>query len=225
MTAPAIIGLDLGTAMLGVVVARPAVPLHVLVADTPKVNKHDLDATAGAVRALVDRYTAGGTPPDIVAEFGKFYPPNGATPQQIVAMAANHALMTKLLDLICAACPGPYFRVATIARRTWSSRVVPHHAGGVSNADATAGLAQWLDPEGAWPLLADQHRRDAAGALIGYLRGPNERAARQGRRRASERTKARAAHDARCEALLEAGLARVAEEAAAHPVGYSGRRY
>lgn len=247
-----LVGLDLGSRYLGVVVASATLPLRIIDSATPEVDRHDLDATARMLRALVDKYAPHGLPPDVVVELGAFYPPKGATPQQIVAMAENHKTMERLLDRIHEALPGPFYRVVTIARRTWSSRVVPHHKGGVSNAEANAGLPTWLDPAGAWPKLSDQHRRDACGACIGYLLGAPKREPRptKGKRKRkpykprpkrppTARELALLAHDARADALLEEAQSRLARPAqtagptlaesraalaALPPIGYSGRR-
>lgn len=174
-----VLGLDLGTKTMGIVLAEHVVPLRVLDAASVRVNVHDPEGSAAKVRALADQHAVR----DVVVEFGPLYIPATATPQQARAMAENHRVMDKQLDRICAACPGPFYRVTTISRRTWSARVVPHHQGGIGNAEARAGLATWLDPLGAWPLLADQHRVDAAGALVGWLLGP----AKAKRRRRSGR--------------------------------------
>lgn len=170
-----IVGVDLGSRRLGFVVAGSSIPLRIHHADTAEVNPHALGGTADAIRRLVDGRTDG-LPPDVVVEYGTLYIPHDATPQQAQAMAAAHEVMASLLLLIRQALPGPLYRVHTIARRTWSSRVVPHHRGNVSNQEARAGLAQWLDPEGNWPKLSDQHRVDATGAVLGWLLGPTAKA-------------------------------------------------
>lgn len=221
-----IIGLDLGTRHLGVVVAGDAIPLQIVDASTPTVDPHDLDATAREVRVLVDRLAGGALPPGVVVELGALYIPLGSSPQKAQAMAEAHATMGRLLDRIYEAVPGPYYRVVTIARRTWSSRVVPHHMGGVSNAEARAGLGAWLDPSSAWPLVADQHRADACGAILGWLLGPSSRPYVAGRRRNRRKrpllpaTIARLKHDARVERLLPAAAERIAGAA----IAYSGPR-
>lgn len=219
------IGLDLGTKTMGIVLAEHVMPLRVLDAGSVKIN--DPGAMADNVRSMVDQYASGGFPAAITVEFGPLYIPATATPQQARAMAENHRTMDRQLDRIYAACPGPIYRVATISRRTWSSRVVPHHQGGITNQEARAGLASWLDPLGAWPLLTDQHRVDAAGALVGWLLGPSKATSGSRSRsrsrpsKLSPKTLARLAHDARLDALLTGQMARVAE---APPLAYSGRR-
>lgn len=223
-----IIGLDLGTRHLGVVVAGDAIPLQIVDASTPAVNPHDLDATAREVRVLVDRLAGGALPPGVVVELGALYIPLGSSPQKAQGMAEAHATMGRLLDRIYEAVPGPYYRVVTIARRTWSSRVVPHHMGGVSNAEARAGLGAWLDPSSAWSLVADQHRADACGAILGWLLGPASRPYVAGRRRnrrskIQPRTIARHRHSSHVERLADAAAARLA--AAASAMLHSGPRH
>lgn len=224
-----ILGLDLGTAHLGVVIASHALPLRILDARTLDIDKHDLGPVADWVRAGADANATDGVPPDIVAEMGALYIPADAGPAQARAMAVNHARMDALLSLIYQACPGPVYRVTTIARRSWSSRIVPRHRGGLTNAEASAGLAAHLDPAGRWPLLSDQHRRDACGAVLGYLIGAPQRAYVPGkaggkRVRCTPATLARRVHDAAMDALVEEAAGRVAVERGAHPIGYSGRR-
>lgn len=216
-----IVGLDLGTVHLGACVALGGIPLTIADAGTPPVNRHDLDATARDTRAWVDHWWgAAPFPPDVVIELGALYIPKDASPQQARAMAENHATMSALLALIYQALPGPFYRVHVIARRTWSSRVVPHHQGGVSNVEASAGLAAWLDPASAWPLLSDQHRRDACGAIIGHLLGAPLRSSRPnkpGRKRKprpprppTPRQLAERRQDAAADRLLEGAQARLA---------------
>lgn len=167
-----ILGLDLGTAHLGVVVAAaPVLPLRILDARKLDIDKNDLGPVADWVRAGADANATDGVPPDLVVEFGALYIPAGASEQKARAIAENHSAMKALLVLIWQACPGPFYRVETIARRTWSARVLPAHQGGITNAEASAALAPHVDPAGRWPLLSDQHRRDAAGAIVGHLLG------------------------------------------------------
>jgi hypothetical protein len=220
---PLIIGLDLGTAALGVVIARNTLPLYVTDATTINVTA-DLGALADEIRALADRLARAPLPPDIICELGPLYIPVGASPQKARAVAANHATMERLLDRICQACPGPWYRVTPIARHTWASRVVPHQSGGVSTAQARTALPANLDPHGRWLLLADQHTRDAAGALIGHLLGPAPKA--RPRRRSTSpglslAALSRRAHDAAADALLVAAQARAA---LLPQLPYSGRR-
>ncbi len=222
MTA-SIVGLDLGSAKLGAVAAFAGLPLRVIGAQTLPVDRHSLAPTADHLRAEVDALAAAcGEVPEIVIEFGALYIPKDASPQAARAMAANHETMSTLLLLIWQAMPGPVYRTATIARRSWSSRVVPHTQGGVTTAASNAGLAAYLDPAGNWIELADQHRRDAVGAIVGWLLGAPVRESRPwkaGRirkrykpkpRPPSPRALAKRAQDAAADALLEAAQARVA---------------
>lgn len=231
-----IFGLDLGTVRLGLVIAPPSLPLRVLDARTLVIDRHNLGPVADWVRAGLDENAVEGLPPDVVVELGPLYIPAGANAAKARAMAANHAGMEALLTLIYQACPGPLYQIVTIARRTWSSRVVPHHRGGVSNAEASAGLAAHLDPAGLWPLLSTQDTRDAAGAVIGYLLGVPRRKVRPGSvtrtrnrkyvyryvPRKNARTKALEAHDARVAPRVEAAAAIVA--ALAPHIAHSGAR-
>lgn len=217
-----IVGIDLGTARLGVVVAHPTLPLRVVDADVLDVNPLYLAPSADWIRAGLDEYAVNGIPPDVVVEFAPLYIPDGASAAKARAMAGNHSIMKDLLNLIYAACPGPVYQVAIIGRRSWSARVVPGHKGGITNAESNAGLADHLDPAGRWPLIQHQDTRDAAGAIVGYLLGAPHREARQGKSGAKRKQRpyvspprviarraAEAAQDAVADRCLAAGIGSV----------------
>lgn len=223
---PTIVGLDLGTVYLGLVVARDSLPLYVLAADTWRINKDDLGPVADRMRAELDALAdPGGLPPRLVMEIGTLYIPVGSDEKKSWAMATAHARAERLRDLIFAACPGPWYHTDTIPRRTWSSRVKPHHKGGVSDEEANEALVKHLDAYGAWTSLSDQHRRDACGAVLGDIigshgervtssRAPGVKGKRNRKRvpyvyKEPPHLTKRRAEDARLDALCEEGALRI----------------
>jgi hypothetical protein len=166
-----IAGIDLGSAWLAVVTAEDDLPLRLT--EEPRtfaVDPKDLDVVVSVVVELLVK--AGVTRAAI--EHGNPYAPEGASAAAITAMWAAHTVCTRLDERITAALQREGIEVMTMARRTWSSRVVPHHQGGVSQAKSNEGVrARCAD--GAWerlhvvePMKAGaQHQIDAAGVLLG----------------------------------------------------------
>lgn len=166
---PSIMGLDLGSRHLGAVVSAEALPLRPL-SRRWDVDPRDLGPAADRVRREVDGLAEldGSLPPDVVVEFGALYMPKDVSSQAAQKIAEAHATCGRLLDLIWRACPGPYYQVTTITRASWSHRVVPHTAGGITDVMANDGLRTHVDPD-MWAALTSQDERDAAGALVGHL--------------------------------------------------------
>lgn len=226
---PSIMGLDLGSRHLGAVVSAEALPLRPL-SRRWDVDPRDLGPTADRVRREVDGLAGldGSLPPDVVVEFGALYMPKDVSSQAAQKIAEAHATCGRLLDLVWRACPGPFYQVTLITRASWSHRVVPHTSGGITDAMANEGLRTHVDP-GMWTALVSQDERDAAGALVGHLLGACARTStrRNGRKRnrplyvSPPHVLARRAHDARLDALCEAGALRIL--ASPPPVVTEGR--
>ncbi len=172
-----LVGLDLGSKHLGLVVvdartyAVEGAPdcgslavRVVLDAHTLAVDPTHLD---GAVNAALDVAVSVGACAFVV-EHAPWFPPGGASPGGLKISQANWLVTHDLLDALRRASPIP---VHVIARQTWAHRVVPHHRGGVTDADVTRALPALLDPA-SLALLTDTHQRDAAGAVLGYLLAP-----------------------------------------------------
>ncbi len=139
----------------------------------------------------------------VLIEHGMFWVPCDATPQEAARRALAHEICSHLEAGIyreledgdggpeatatwAGALPtshvedgalviidGRLVEIATITRARWSHRVVPHHAGSITDAQATEGLRAHV-AEG-WELLTEgeasnrQDRIDAAGTIAGWL--------------------------------------------------------
>jgi hypothetical protein len=172
-----LVGIDPGSAHLGLVVvdARAyavegapdcgALPVRVvLVADTLAVDPAHLGAIVNEILDVAVSVGAGA----LVVEHAPWFPPGGASPGGLKVSHDNWLVTHDLLDALRRESPIP---VHVIARQTWAHRVVPHHRGGVTDADVTRALPALLDPA-SLALLTDTHQRDAAGAVLGYLLAP-----------------------------------------------------
>ncbi len=167
----AIAGIDLGSAWLAVVTAEDDLPLRLV--EEPRtiaVDPKDLDV---AVSVVVDLLVKAGVTRAAI-EHGPPYPPKDANQAALMAIWAAHNVCTRLDERITAALQREGIEAVTMAYRTWSSRVVPHHQGGVSQALSKDGVRARC-AEGAWERLhvvepakaGAQHQIDAAGVLLG----------------------------------------------------------
>ncbi len=137
-----VLGVDLGSARVGVTLVHAGLPLEVVAADTIQVTDHDhLAPVVEEIIACVRAAEVGAsTCRDIVCEHGSLYP--GKTPWATMQIAKAHAISSRLLAEIRLALPGPWYRIQAIPRSTWAHRVVPHHHGGISTA-ASRDALRW----------------------------------------------------------------------------------
>lgn len=192
-TEPCVVGYDLGSAQMGAAFLADTLPLDVLHAVTLGVDPKDLDVVVAVAVELAVRMRA----TRAAIEHGmKFHPPWFSIPEgstatqikailerrqrQIISMAEEHAICGKLQEKLSSALQAAGIEAVTWARETWAHRVVPHHQGGVSNAEAKAGVRALCAP-GSWEALSDDHQRDAAGTACMWLIDPPARPKRPSR--------------------------------------------
>lgn len=165
-------GIDLGSAWLAAVVAADDLPARWT--EEPRtfaVDPRDLDVV---VAVVVELFIKSGVTRAAI-EFGRFYSGESPSAGQATAMGNAWGIMHTLEHLFGNALRAAGIEVLTMARRTWSSRLVPHHQGGISTADSNAGVEAKC-AEGEYARLLDQHQRDAAGVLLGaWLVDPERR--------------------------------------------------
>ncbi len=137
-----VLGVDLGSARVGVTLVHAGLPLEVVAADTIQVTDHDhLGPVVNEIVACVRAAEIGASScRDIVCEHGSLYP--GKTPWATMQIAKAHAISSRLLAELRLALPGPWYRIQAIPRSTWAHRVVPHHHGGISTA-ASRDALRW----------------------------------------------------------------------------------
>jgi hypothetical protein len=176
-----IIGIDLGSARVGVVAARSSLPLHIAAACEIQVNPrkvplHRLDL-GPVVEEIISCVGAAAPVTEVVIEHGLFYAPTGKSPAALAAMAQAHEVCSRLEERLRLALAGVY-KVTTVCRETWSHRAVPHTRGTITDAMAWEGLLTHIAEGEA--LLDTQDERDAAGVLLAVLLPPpkKRRAAR-----------------------------------------------
>lgn len=164
-----IAGIDLGSVRLAVVLGVEELPLRLASpARTLKVDPKDLDVVVGVVVEMLIQ--AGVTRAAI--EHGAPYVPKGADEAAAAAMWRAHTVCTRLEERLYPPLRAAGIEVVTMARRTWSSRVVPHHRGGISEAESNDGVRGFCG-EGVYESFVDQDGRrdqdqiDAAGVLLG----------------------------------------------------------
>jgi hypothetical protein len=177
-----LVGLDLGSRHLGLVVLRRGFGAFdgaaAVVPGGAGVYPITLDVDPARIGLVVtmalDRAEDAGASA-LVVEHAPWFPPGGASPGGLKISQANWLVTHDLLDALRRESPIP---VHVIARQTWAHRVVPRHRGGVTDADVTRALPALLDPA-SLALLTDTHQRDAAGAVLGYLLAPAPKVPRE----------------------------------------------
>jgi len=162
---------------MGVVLAPPALPLCIAPGDamTAAVNPADIEpAVAGLAAFLAARQ-----PSAVIVEHNLIpYMPEGKTPQAYAAIATAHEVCARLHERIVLLCRDRGIPLATLPRQAWAHRVVPGKGGGITDAQANAGLASHVE-SASFALLADQDQRDAVGALVGWILGPPKKKRRR----------------------------------------------
>lgn len=156
-------GIDLGSRWLAPVVAEDALPLRL--AAPPQTLQVDPENPEIVVGVVVELFVAAGVTRAAV-EFGRFYAGESPTPGQATATANAWGVMLILKHLFQRELAAVGIELIVMERRTWSSRLVPHHKGGVKTAESNDAIrARCAD--GVYEQLSDQHQRDAAGVLLG----------------------------------------------------------
>lgn len=184
-----IVGIDLGSRRCGCVAGVAALPFEVLVAETveiappPKFHRLDLTPTLDALVARVEACGAS----ELAIEHGVFYAPEDRSPGAVAKMAQNHAATSILeaglyrvltdqresaieIATWAGLLPSSTIRVSTIARNSWTHRVLPRTSGAITEEQANDALRGHLTP-GSWERLKTQDERDAVGAIVGHLLG------------------------------------------------------
>lgn len=163
-------GIDLGSVWLAAVVGEDELPLRLPVA--PLTLGVDERSPEIVVAVVVKFFIRSGVTRAAI-EFGRFFAGDAPTSGGATASANAWGVMKVLEHLFARELRAAGIEVLTVGRRTWSSRLVPHHQGGISNAESNAGVKAKCAPE-AWATLSDrgdgvdpQHRIDAAGVLLG----------------------------------------------------------
>lgn len=161
------LGIDPGSAHCGVVVGSIAEgALGIRSADVIPVAPANLDATVDACAAVAD---TGGCA-EVVIEFGPWYP-SGKTPQALLASHAAWVVCNDLVRLLGERFATLGIPVVIVNRQAAAHRVVPHHQGGVDDANVLAALPNWLDAASLAHITdphrrGNKHMRDAAVALL-----------------------------------------------------------
>jgi hypothetical protein len=162
-----IVGVDLGSARVGLVAAPSSLPLDVAASVTIHVDPKGptrLNAVVDRVLACV-RF-AGAR--QVAIEHAALYAPVNKGPAALAAIAHAHEVCAILEARLRVELDRLGVAVHTLPRASWAHRVVPNHRGGIPDALANAGLQEHLAP-GSWTRLVSQDERDAAGAILGVL--------------------------------------------------------
>jgi hypothetical protein len=85
-------------------------------------------------------------------------------------MAHAHEICSTLRALLMLRLEPLGIDVVTMARATWSHRVVPFTKGGITDAMVNAALPSFI--ASGSDLLLNQDQRDAAGLLVGHILTP-----------------------------------------------------
>lgn len=170
-----VVGIDLGSARVGIVGSHDELPIRSVTRETLKVNRRDLNKT---VAAVIERVCPGAE--RAVLEHAPFYAPVGKSAAALASMAHNHEIASILRERLERELSARGVRVLTIPRASWAHRVVPRTRGGITDEMANAGLRAHVDAS-AWESLATQDERDALGAIVGTLL-PRPKKVRRGRR-------------------------------------------
>lgn len=159
-----VIGLDLGSRRLGVVITHDALPLRAVVAITVIVDPTDLGPAVAIVDALLELHQ----PSLAVIEHARFFVPSGASPQKIQAMAEAHGVCERLHERLSVALAARAVQTETIPRASWAHRVVPHTQGGITDLMARTAIEGHVI-EGWEEIARGQDTIDAAGVIFGLL--------------------------------------------------------
>lgn len=147
--------------------------LEILDALPVDVDPEDLAAAAATAIGWALRFEVCG----FVIERGPLYMPAKVTPQAARQIAVNHAVMSRLADLLAALGLAQGLKIRTVARQSWAHAVIPRTKGGITDAMVLAALPRHLDPA-SFARLTTKDLRDAAGALLWSLLPPTLRAVR-----------------------------------------------